>query len=116
MEREQLLARAGEGAAWQMDVDAEAQALGYVANSQRALEEAFQTGTAVLSSLAGQRETLKARLACDSAAQQVRWRHGFFHVQGSITLQCSRVARAPAMVAAEQHCRKAELSAPATLQ
>ena len=79
MEREQLLARAGEGGAWQMDVDAEAQALGYVANSRRALEEAFQTGTAVLSSLAGQRETLKARLAYDSAAPQVQWQHAQGH-------------------------------------
>ena len=35
-----------------------------MANSRRALEEAFETGSAALASMAGQRERLKARALC----------------------------------------------------
>jgi len=63
-ERQELLARrAGQGdaAAWRGDADADAQAASFVDSSRRALEEAFETGTAALASMAGQRERLKAR-------------------------------------------------------
>ena len=35
-----------------------------MANSRRALEEAFETGSAALASMAGQRDRLKARVCC----------------------------------------------------
>lgn len=38
---------------------ADEQARGHVTNSSRMLEEAFETGSAILSSMAGQRERLK---------------------------------------------------------
>ena len=63
-ERQELLARrGGEGgaASWRGDPDDEAQAAGFVQSSKRALEEAFETGTAALANMAGQRERLKAR-------------------------------------------------------
>jgi Golgi SNAP receptor complex protein 2 len=43
-------------------MDDDVQAMGYVQNSKRVLEEAFQTGTAILTNMAGQRERLKATL------------------------------------------------------
>ena len=73
-ERQELLARrAGQGgaASWRRDPDEEAQTASFVQNSKRALEEAFETGTAALASMSGQRERLKA-----SAPQCLRSCHG----------------------------------------
>ncbi|KAK9916556.1 hypothetical protein WJX75_004123 [Coccomyxa subellipsoidea] len=61
-ERADLLSRsdANGGRGWRANMDDDAQAMGYVQNSKRALEEAFQTGTAILTNMAGQRERLKS--------------------------------------------------------
>ena len=40
-------------------MDEEAAVQGHVNNSKRVLEEAYQTGTAILGNMAGQRERLK---------------------------------------------------------
>lgn len=63
-ERAQLLSRSDVNShgGWRDTIDEDAQAMGYVQNSKRALEEAFQTGTAILTNMAGQRERLKACL------------------------------------------------------
>lgn len=63
-ERADLLSRsdANGGGGWRANMDDDAQAMGYVQNSKRALEEAFQTGTAILTNMAGQRERLKVSL------------------------------------------------------
>jgi Golgi SNAP receptor complex protein 2 len=63
-ERADLLSRsdANGGRGWRANMDDDAQAMGYVQNSKRALEEAFQTGTAILTNMAGQRERLKVSL------------------------------------------------------
>ena len=45
-----------------MQRDADSQGMSYVNNSKRVLEEAFQTGTAVLQNMSGQRERLKVRV------------------------------------------------------
>ena len=60
-ERAQLLGRAGadQSAAWQSGLDDEAQAMSHVRRSKQVLEETFQTGAAILTSMAGQRERLK---------------------------------------------------------
>ena len=61
-ERAELLARRSTGGplGWQRTgVDEEAALKGHVNNSKRILEEAYQTGTAVLGNVAGQRERLK---------------------------------------------------------
>ena len=42
-------------------MDDDAQSMGHVQNSKRVLEEVFQTGTAILTNMSGQRERLKAR-------------------------------------------------------
>ncbi|BDA40502.1 probable Golgi SNAP receptor complex member 2 [Coccomyxa sp. Obi] len=61
-ERAQLLSRSdpNSNGGWRATMDDDAQAMGYVQNSKRALEEAFQTGTAILTNMAGQRERLKS--------------------------------------------------------
>ncbi|KAK9825436.1 hypothetical protein WJX81_007409 [Elliptochloris bilobata] len=64
-ERAELLARhagqaGGPNASWRGDPDEEAQAASFVASSRRALEEAFETGSAALASMSGQRERLKS--------------------------------------------------------
>ena len=51
-----------------MQRDADSQGMGYVDNSKRVLEEAFQTGTAVLQNMSGQRERLKVRVCCHAQA------------------------------------------------
>ena len=67
-ERAELLSRrdgdGGTSAAWRGGPDTEAQEASFVASSRRALEEAFETGSAALASMAGQRERLKARAFC----------------------------------------------------
>lgn len=63
-ERAQLLSRSDGNShgGWRDTMDEDAQAMGYVQNSKRALEDAFQTGTAILTNMAGQRERLKVCL------------------------------------------------------
>ena len=64
-DRAQLLARtdANGAAGWRAGLlDDDAQSMNYVQNSKRVLEEAFQTGTAILTNMSGQRERLKACL------------------------------------------------------
>lgn len=61
-ERAELLARRSTGgpAGWQRPgVDEEAALMGHVSNSKRVLEEAYQTGTAILGNMSSQRERLK---------------------------------------------------------
>ena len=61
-ERAELLARRSTGGppGWRRPgADEEAALQGHVNNSKRILEEAYQTGTAVLGNMAGQRERLK---------------------------------------------------------
>ena len=61
-ERAELLARRTTGGppGWRRaGADEEAALKGHVNNSKRILEEAYQTGTAVLGNMAGQRERLK---------------------------------------------------------
>ena len=63
-ERAELLARTGaDGASsWRAGLlDDDAQSMGYVQSSKRVLEEAFQTGTAILTNMSGQRDRLKVR-------------------------------------------------------
>ena len=76
-QRAELLARrAGDGgtsAAWRGGPDEEAQEASFVSNSRRALEEAFETGSAALASMVGQRERLKAR-PCMVTGFRVQWR------------------------------------------
>lgn len=63
-ERAELLARTGAAStsSWRAGLlDDDAQSMGYVQNSKRVLEEAFQTGTAILTNMSGQRERLKVR-------------------------------------------------------
>ena len=62
-ESAQLLGRTGadQSAAWQSGLDDEAQAMSHVRRSKQVLEETFQTGAAILTSMAGQRERLKVR-------------------------------------------------------
>ena len=56
--KELLERRAGGGAV--VDVDAEVRATRQVHNSKRVLEEAYETGVSIISSMAGQRDRLKA--------------------------------------------------------
>ena len=67
-ERAQLLGRTGadQSAAWQSGLDDEAQAMSHVRRSKQVLEETFQTGAAILTSMAGQRERLKVRCSTSS--------------------------------------------------
>eukprot|EP00884_Botryococcus_braunii_P011927 jgi/Botrbrau1/20735/Bobra.0058s0063.1 len=57
--RELLQHREENGHAYRMDVDAEAQAMGHVERSKKAVEEMFEMGANVLTNMAGQRERLK---------------------------------------------------------
>jgi golgi SNAP receptor complex member 2 len=59
-QRQELLAQAPGAADFRIERDAEAQGISYIENSKRVLEEAFQTGTSVLTNMSGQRERLKA--------------------------------------------------------
>ena len=89
-ERAELLARrAGDGgpsAAWRGGPDTEAQEASFVASSRRALEEAFETGSAALASMAGQRERLKAR-AVYACFEHPQWHAclGIFRIPGCRT-------------------------------
>ena len=60
-ERAQLLDRTGASGngPWQSGLDDNAQAMGHVRRSKQVLEETFQTGAAILTNMAGQRERLK---------------------------------------------------------
>ena len=60
-ERAQLLDRTGAAGngSWQSGLDDDAQAMGHVRRSKQVLEETFQTGAAILTNMAGQRERLK---------------------------------------------------------
>lgn len=65
-ERAELLERRsaqgpdGLPASWQRHgTDAEAAMMGHVSNSKRVLEEAYQTGTAILGNMSSQRDRLK---------------------------------------------------------
>ncbi|KAL3147673.1 hypothetical protein ABBQ32_002426 [Trebouxia sp. C0010 RCD-2024] len=59
-QRQELLSGSRSAADYAMQRDADSQGMSYVDNSKRVLEEAFQTGTAVLQNMSGQRERLKA--------------------------------------------------------
>lgn len=61
-QRQELLSGSRSAAEYAMQSDADAQGMSYVDNSKRVLEEAFQTGTAVLTNMSGQRERLKVLL------------------------------------------------------
>lgn len=59
-ERQQLLGRRAARGAVQVEVDEEAQ-LESVSNSRRVAAEAYETGLAILGTMAGQRDRLKVR-------------------------------------------------------
>lgn len=59
-QRQELLHRSHGAVDYAATQDADSQSMSYVNNSKTALEEAFQTGTAVLQNMSGQRERLKA--------------------------------------------------------
>ncbi|DBB07548.1 TPA: hypothetical protein ACH3X3_009005 [Trebouxia sp. C0006] len=59
-QRQELLHRSSGATDYAAQRDADSQGMSYVNNSKRTLEEAFQTGTAVLTNMSGQRERLKA--------------------------------------------------------
>lgn len=63
-QRQELLSGSRSAADYAMQRDADSQGMSYVDNSKRVLEEAFQTGTAVLQNMSGQRERLKVPLCC----------------------------------------------------
>ena len=58
-QRQELLSGSRTAAEYAMQSEADAQGMSYVDNSKRVIEEAFQTGTAVLQNMTGQRERLK---------------------------------------------------------
>lgn len=58
-QRQELLSGSRSAAEYARQRDADSQGMSYVDNSKRVLEEAFQTGTAVLQNMSGQRERLK---------------------------------------------------------
>jgi len=64
-QRQELLHRSSGATDYAARRDADSQGMSYVNNSKRTLEEAFQTGTAVLQNMSGQRERLKV---CSVAA------------------------------------------------
>lgn len=51
--------REENGQVYRMDVDAEAQAMGHIERSKKAVEEMFEMGANVLTNMTGQRERLK---------------------------------------------------------
>lgn len=59
--RELLQRREENGQVYRMDVDAEAQAMGHIERSKKAVEEMFEMGANVLTNMTGQRERLKVR-------------------------------------------------------
>lgn len=59
MERQELLARREDGAAMARQIDEESQLAASVQTSKTVLEEAFQTGTAILENMTGNRDVLK---------------------------------------------------------
>lgn len=63
-QRQELLSGSRSAADYAMHRDADSQGMSYVDNSKRVLEEAFQTGTAVLQNMSGQRERLKVPIGC----------------------------------------------------
>ena len=63
-QRQELLSGSRSAADYAMQRDADSQGMSYVDNSKRVLEEAFQTGTAVLQNMSGQRERLKVPSCC----------------------------------------------------
>ncbi len=60
-QRDELFARASGAPDFRIERDADEQGQGYIQNSKRVLEEAFQTGTNVLSNMSGQRERIKVQ-------------------------------------------------------
>lgn len=62
-QRQELLSGSRSATDYAMQRDADSQGMSYVDNSKRVLEEAFQTGTAVLQNMSGQRERLKVVLS-----------------------------------------------------
>lgn len=58
-EREELFARANEGASAKREMDEEAQFMGSIHRSKGYLEEIYQSGSNILVSMAGNRERLK---------------------------------------------------------
>ena len=58
-QRQELLQRSHGAVDYMSQRGADAQSMSYIDNSKRVVEEAFQTGTAVLQNMSGQRERLK---------------------------------------------------------
>lgn len=58
-QRQELLHRSHGAVDYAAQRNADSQSMSYIDNSKRVLEEAFQTGTAVLGNMSGQRERLK---------------------------------------------------------
>ena len=58
-QRQELLQRSHGAVDYMSKRDADSQSMSYLDNSRRVVEEAFQTGTAVLQNMSGQRERLK---------------------------------------------------------
>ena len=73
-QRDELFARASGAPDFRIERDADEQGQGYIQNSKRVLEEAFQTGTNVLSNMSGQRERIKvwSSLCLVSGAQSIQ--------------------------------------------
>ena len=65
-QRQELLHRSNGAIDYAAQRDADSQGMSYVNISRRTLEEAFQTGTAVLQNMSGQRERLKVCVPCCS--------------------------------------------------
>lgn len=59
-QRQELLQRSHGAVDYMSQRDADSQSMSYLDNSKRVVEEALQTGTAVLQNMSGQRERLKA--------------------------------------------------------
>ena len=61
-QRQELLERRGGAADYVSAQRADAQGMSYISNSKQVIEEAYETGTAVLQSMSGQRERLKVHM------------------------------------------------------
>ena len=60
-QRQELLQRSHGAADFMSNQESDAQGMSYINNSKQVIEEAFQTGTAVLANMSGQRERLKVQ-------------------------------------------------------
>lgn len=67
-QRQELLERRGGAADYLSAQRADAQGMSYISNSKQVIEEAFETGTAVLQSMSGQRERLKVQTSLQQHA------------------------------------------------